>query len=218
MVLSTFYRWINRSQPLLVVSPPGQLSPEMWPLELDLKQRGEETATRKKPVRMCCSNPVPSGWVMKHVVDVNHFSAWQPPTSYCLPFVPKLPFWRVPTLYGSGEKGNCYLLHHRCLFGISSPSPPPPPQPCAALSGREKRLWVRLSQTNVCSQNSWAREKSMGRLGVTLLTAVQVVCRAARPGRGPEVLHLCCLSSGDFGGFPFFKAVLQLLSDFVSPK
>lgn len=94
-------------------------------LELGLEQKGEETPTRKKRIRVCRHNPVPSGWVMKHVLDVNHFLVWWPSTSYCLPFVPELPFWRVPTLCGSGERGNCYLLYHRCQKGQGTPFPSP---------------------------------------------------------------------------------------------
>lgn len=130
MVLSTFYRWINRSQPLLVVSPPGQLPPEMWPLELDLKQRGEETTTRKKPVRMCCSNPVPSGWVMKHVVDMNHFSAWQPPTSYVFLLYPNFLFGESPLCMAlvRRETATCCITDAKEARASLLPSPVQPSQ------------------------------------------------------------------------------------------
>lgn len=197
------------------------LSPHLMALELGLEQKGEETPTRKKPVRMCRHNPVPSGWVTKHVLDMNHFLVWWPSTSYCLPFVPELPFWRVPTLYGSGERGNCYLLYHRCQKGQGTPfhSPLQPSQGGRGGLGSDWAKWkfAPRAPNPEHVRKQWGGVGDNGGWGVTF----SQLCRwyAGQLLLGEHLRYysfIVCLE--ETGCFPFFKTVLEGLGDFVSPK
>lgn len=116
--------------------------------------------------------PRPSRWVMRHVVDLNHFLVWQPsqlPSVFL--FALQSPFWRSFILHSSGWEGTLsswILMNTLMLKRLALLSP----RPCSLLT-EGGAPWVRLSQGNVCAQNSESQGcKEAGMTGVTLLTDV----------------------------------------------